>query len=163
MLQVHGFYQAPRNWIKLSGCSWKCRIHDTLGPFTPALFSSVESDPEAFTPLVRFIWAGVNTAVTLGCEPKQPDLDFVEEVVCPVRLRYEHNPTEGNTLLFSRLPWSAFKCVIGCNWISVWRLILYEMSPPVVDREPSSGSYNASTGTFYSCVSQITIGKYTLF
>lgn len=99
----------------------------------------------------------------LGVNQNNLDLDFVEEVVCPVRLRYEHNPTEGNTLLFSRLPWSAFKCVIGCNWISVWRLILYEMSPPVVDREPSSGSYNASTGTFYSCVSQITIGKYTLF
>ncbi|XP_034019164.1 anoctamin-4-like isoform X2 [Thalassophryne amazonica] len=32
------------------------------------------------------------------------------------------------------------------------------LSSGSADREPSSGSYNVSTGTFYSCVSQITIG-----
>lgn len=37
------------------------------------------------------------------------------------------------------------------------------ISSPVTDREPSSSSYNVSSGTFYSCVSQITIGKCTLF
>lgn len=40
---------------------------------------------------------------------------------------------------------------------------LYVISPPAVDREPSSSSYNVSSGTFYSCVSQITIGKCTMF
>lgn len=34
-----------------------------------------------FTPLLWFVWAGVSTAVTLGCGPKQLDWDLVEEVV----------------------------------------------------------------------------------
>ncbi|KAF7664480.1 hypothetical protein LDENG_00176140 [Lucifuga dentata] len=38
------------------------------------------------------------------------------------------------------------------------RAIGTRLSSGSADREPSSGSYNASTGTFYSCVSQITIG-----
>ena len=42
------------------------------GVFTPALFSLVELNPGAFTPLVRFVWAGVNTVITLGWGPKQP-------------------------------------------------------------------------------------------
>ena len=51
------------------------------GVFKPALFSSVESNPGVFTPLVQFVWEGVNTSITLGCGPKQPDRDLVEEVV----------------------------------------------------------------------------------
>ncbi|CAL8235944.1 unnamed protein product, partial [Arctogadus glacialis] len=38
------------------------------------------------------------------------------------------------------------------------RAIAGRLSSGSADRELSSGSYNASTGTFYSCVSQITIG-----
>ena len=51
------------------------------GVFTPALFSSVESNSGAFSPLVQFVWEGVNILITLGCGPKQPDRDLVEEVV----------------------------------------------------------------------------------
>ncbi|XP_072311063.1 anoctamin-4-like isoform X1 [Eucyclogobius newberryi] len=38
------------------------------------------------------------------------------------------------------------------------RTLTTRLSSGSADRDPSSGSYNASTGTFYSCVSQITIG-----
>ncbi|XP_075932197.1 anoctamin-4-like [Anarhichas minor] len=38
------------------------------------------------------------------------------------------------------------------------RAIATRLSSGSADREPSSSSYNASSGTFYSCVSQITIG-----
>ncbi|XP_071762788.1 anoctamin-4-like [Centroberyx gerrardi] len=38
------------------------------------------------------------------------------------------------------------------------RAIATRLSSGSADREPSSSSYNVSTGTFYSCVSQITIG-----
>ncbi|XP_060885857.1 anoctamin-4-like isoform X2 [Labrus mixtus] len=38
------------------------------------------------------------------------------------------------------------------------RAIATRLSSGSADREPSSGSYNVSSGTFYSCVSQITIG-----
>ena len=51
------------------------------GVFKPVLLSLVESKPGAFTPLVQFVWEGVNTSIALGCGPKQPDLDLVEEVV----------------------------------------------------------------------------------
>ena len=43
--------------------SW---IQEVLGVFfTPSLFSSVESNPGAFTLSVPFVWAGVNTAIAL--------------------------------------------------------------------------------------------------
>ncbi|KAM3859282.1 anoctamin-4-like isoform 3-T3 [Diretmus argenteus] len=38
------------------------------------------------------------------------------------------------------------------------RQAITRLSSGSADREPSSSSYNVSTGTFYSCVSQITIG-----
>nr|XP_040029525.1 anoctamin-4 isoform X5 [Gasterosteus aculeatus aculeatus] len=38
------------------------------------------------------------------------------------------------------------------------RAIATRLSSGSADRDPSSSSYNASSGTFYSCVSQITIG-----
>ncbi|XP_026183123.1 anoctamin-4 isoform X2 [Mastacembelus armatus] len=38
------------------------------------------------------------------------------------------------------------------------RAVATRLSSGSADREPSSSSYNASSGTFYSCVSQITIG-----
>ncbi|TKS91086.1 Anoctamin-4 Transmembrane protein 16D [Collichthys lucidus] len=38
------------------------------------------------------------------------------------------------------------------------RAIATRLSSGSADREPSSSSYNVSSGTFYSCVSQITIG-----
>ncbi|XP_077957148.1 uncharacterized protein LOC144406175 [Gasterosteus aculeatus] len=37
------------------------------------------------------------------------------------------------------------------------RAIATRLSSGSADRDPSSSSYNASSGTFYSCVSQITI------
>ncbi|XP_065807701.1 uncharacterized protein [Labrus bergylta] len=39
--------------------------------------------------------------------------------------------------------------------------IATRLSSGSADREPSSGSYNVSSGTFYSCVSQITIEPWT--
>lgn len=33
--------------------------------FTPAMFSLVKSSPGALTPLVLFVWVGVNTAIAL--------------------------------------------------------------------------------------------------
>ncbi len=35
--------------------------------FTPVVFGSIESNSSSFPPLVRIIWAGVNTAIALGC------------------------------------------------------------------------------------------------
>ena len=58
------------------------------GVFTPALFSSVELIPGAFTSLVQIIWEGVNTSIALGCGQKQPDRDLVEEVVS---IRFQTN------------------------------------------------------------------------
>ena len=51
------------------------------GIFTPALFSSVESNPGVFTLLVKFVLEGVNTSIAVRCGPKQPDRDLVEKVV----------------------------------------------------------------------------------
>lgn len=55
-------------------------------------------------------------------------------------------------------------CVLHCMflWMDEYLMLhcpLRVISTSVVDRDPSSSSYNASSGTFYSCVSQITIGK----
>lgn len=41
------------------------------GVFTPALFSLVKSD-WFITPLVQFVWTGMNTVIALACRPKQP-------------------------------------------------------------------------------------------
>jgi len=45
-------------------------LAETQGDFTPASFSSVESHMSLLYPLVRFVWAGVNAAIALGCAPK---------------------------------------------------------------------------------------------
>ncbi|MDF4311101.1 hypothetical protein P3389_31350, partial [Vibrio parahaemolyticus] len=50
------------------------------------LFGSVQLNSSPFPPSVQFVWAGVNTAITLRCAPKQPDPDLLEEVVS-VRLQ----------------------------------------------------------------------------
>lgn len=47
-----------------------------MAVFRPALFSSVESNTGALTPLVRFVWAGVNTATALGSGYKQTVVRF---------------------------------------------------------------------------------------
>ncbi len=39
------------------------------------------SEPGAFPPLVRFVWAYVNTAIALGSAPKQSVRDRLNEVV----------------------------------------------------------------------------------
>ena len=77
--------------------SWTC--------VCTALYSSVDSNPGTFTPLMQFVWEGVNTSIALGCRPKQPDRDLVEEVVLvwfqtnsgTVCLWWEHDSTSIQT------------------------------------------------------------------
>lgn len=43
--------------------NWKLSLVQTNSP--------IESDCGLFSPLVQFVWASVNTVITLGCKPKQ--------------------------------------------------------------------------------------------
>ena len=52
-----------------------------LGAFTPALYSPVESNPGAFSWLVRFVWVGVNTVRDLLSELNNRTLVRLKEVV----------------------------------------------------------------------------------
>ncbi len=47
------------------------------GVFTPVFFSPIKSNSGPFSPFVRFVWAGVNTVMALGCGPRP----FLEEAV----------------------------------------------------------------------------------
>ncbi len=46
----------------------------------PYLFGSVEWNSGLFSPLVRFVYVGVNTVIELGWGPKRSDRDQFEEV-----------------------------------------------------------------------------------
>lgn len=50
------------------------------GAFITALLGLAQSNSSLFAPYVRFVWAGVNTAIALRYTPKQPDRDLLEEV-----------------------------------------------------------------------------------
>ena len=68
------WHQETKRYILLPAFSLV--LTATQGVFTPAMFSLVESNPGALTPLKR-----VNTSIALWCEPRQPDRDLVEELV----------------------------------------------------------------------------------
>ncbi len=62
--------------------------------FTPALFSCAESNSGLFSPLVQFVWVGVNTVIEQPGRKKQPDSDRVQLQINSgvVHLWYEHAP-----------------------------------------------------------------------
>lgn len=57
------------------------RAQPINGVFTPQVFSLFKSNSVWFSLFVQFIGVGVNTVITLRCEPKQLHQDPLKELV----------------------------------------------------------------------------------
>ncbi len=73
---VHNRKYVGQLWDITSAVLYKSTVaccmklaEQTHGVFTPVLFNLIEFNSSSFPPLVRIFWAGVNTAIALGCGP----------------------------------------------------------------------------------------------
>ncbi len=73
---VHNRKDVGQLWDLASAVLYKSTVaccmklaEQTHGVFTPVLLASFETNLSSFPPLVRIFWAGVNTAIALGCRP----------------------------------------------------------------------------------------------